>query len=291
MATSSPSPAPPRAAVVTVSYGSTDVLPAFLESVPAASTEPIRVVVADNRGDEVAALVTEQGALHLPMPVNVGYGAAMNAAVDSLPSNVEWVLIANPDLILSPGALDTLIAVGQTDPRIGAVGPATLTAEGELYPSARAVPSLRTGVGHALFANLWISNPWSRAYRNDTDAEPVRRDAGWLSGACVLVRRSAFEEVGGFDPDFFMYFEDVDLGYRLGKLGYRNVYEPAAVVTHTGAHSTASDSRAMIKAHHDSARRFLDKKYSGWKLWPVRTVLAIGLNVRSLILGRHIRHG
>jgi N-acetylglucosaminyl-diphospho-decaprenol L-rhamnosyltransferase len=171
------------------------------------------------------------------------------------------------------------------------VGPATLTAEGELYPSARAVPSLRNGVGHALFANLWISNPWSRAYRNDADAKPVRRDAGWLSGACVLVRRSAFEELGGFDPEFFMYFEDVDLGYRLGKLGYRNVYEPAAVVTHTGAHSTASDSLAMIKAHHDSARRFLDKKYSGWKLWPVRTALAVGLKLRSSLIGRRIHHG
>src|SRR5690606_880902 len=152
---------------------------------------------------------------------------------------------ANPDLVLTRGSLDKLIAVGEEDNRIGAVGPATLTAEGEVYPSARAVPSLRNGVGHALFANLWIGNPWSRAYRNDTTDEPVRRDAGWLAGACVLVRRAAFEEVGGFDTKFFMYFEDVDLGYRLGKQGYRNVYEPAAVVTHTGAHSTASDSGAM----------------------------------------------
>jgi N-acetylglucosaminyl-diphospho-decaprenol L-rhamnosyltransferase len=281
----------PRAAVVTVSYGSADVLPAFLDSLAAASAEPVTVVVADNKGDEVAPLVQARGAQHLAMPTNVGYGAAMNAAIESLPGSVEWVLIANPDLVLKPAALDTLISVGQADPRIGAVGPATLTAEGELYPSARAVPSLRTGVGHALFANLWISNPWSRAYRNDAEAEPVRRDAGWLSGACVLVRRSAFQEVGGFDPQFFMYFEDVDLGYRLGKHGYRNVYEPAAVVTHTGAHSTASDSRLMIKAHHDSARRFLNKKYSGWKLWPIRTALAIGLRVRSTLIGRRIHHG
>jgi N-acetylglucosaminyl-diphospho-decaprenol L-rhamnosyltransferase len=108
-----------------------------------------------------------------------------------------------------------------------------------------------------------------------------------LSGACVLVRKSAFDEIGGFDTGFFMYFEDVDLGYRLGKSGHRNVYEPAAVVTHTGAHSTNSDSGRMITAHHESARRFLNKKYSGPLLWPVRVVLRIGLQLRSALVRRH----
>ncbi|MHA6667334.1 glycosyltransferase family 2 protein [Homoserinimonas sp. A447] len=291
MATSAPHSSQPRAAVVTVSYGSSDVLPPFLDSLNTASRQPIAVVVADNKGADVSALVQAHGANHLAMTSNVGYGAAMNAAVESLPRSVEWVLIANPDLVLSPGALDKLIAVGEEDDHIGAVGPATLTAEGDVYPSARAVPSLRNGVGHALFANLWIGNPWSRAYRNDTTAAPVRRDAGWLSGACVLVRRKAFEGVGGFDTEFFMYFEDVDLGYRLGKLGYRNVYEPSAIVTHTGAHSTASDSSAMITAHHESARKFLNKKYSGWWLWPVRTALTVGLRLRSALIRRRVRRG
>lgn len=291
MATSASHSSQPRAAVVTVSYGSTDVLPPFLDSLAAASNEPVAVVVADNKGADVSALVQAHGASHLAMPRNVGYGAAMNAAIASLPPSVEWVLIANPDLVLSAGALDTLVAVAEEDDSIGAVGPATLTADGDVYPSARAVPSLRNGVGHALFANLWIGNPWSRAYRNDTTTEPVRRDAGWLSGACLLVRRTAFDAVGGFDTDFFMYFEDVDLGYRLGKLGYRNVYEPSAVVTHTGAHSTSSDSSAMIAAHHESARKFLSKKYSGWWLWPVRSALTVGLKLRSALIRRRVRRG
>ncbi|MBC7592219.1 MAG: glycosyltransferase family 2 protein, partial [Salinibacterium sp.] len=226
MAIPDDSPSAPRVAVVTVSFGSNDVLPDFLGSIAPSSSSPLHIVVADNRPDgSVGGLAAACGAVYLPLPSNEGYGGGMNAAVRDLPASVEWVLVSNPDVVLDAGSLDTLVAVGDTDPRIGSVGPAILTSEGALYPSARSVPSLRTGVGHALFANLWLENPWSRAYRRDADEAPVRRDAGWLSGACFLVRRSAFDSLGGFDPGFFMYFEDVDLGHRLGKAGFRNVYE------------------------------------------------------------------
>ena len=288
------SPQPPRTpvvAVATVSYGSGDVLEGFLESVPASSADPVVIVIAnnDNTDATVAQLAAASSAHYLPLDRNRGYGGAMNEAIRSLPSDVEWVLVSNPDVVLSAGALDALVAAGNSDPRIGAVGPAIMT-DGEVYPSARAVPSLRTGIGHALFANIWLGNPWTRAYRRDSSREPVRRDAGWLSGACVLVRKSAFDQLGGFDDGYFMYFEDVDLGYRLGKAGYRNVYEPTAVVVHTGAHSTSDHSARMIAVHHQSARRFLTRRYSGWYLWPVRVVLIIGLDLRSAILSRRATH-
>jgi N-acetylglucosaminyl-diphospho-decaprenol L-rhamnosyltransferase len=284
----------PRTAIVTVSYGSGSVLLPFLESLRGASVEPFSVLIADNKpeGDAyVADLAREFEVEYLPLGANRGYGGAINAAVESLPESVEWILVSNPDVSLTPGALDTMIAVGEADASVGSVGPTILTAEGEIYPSARSVPSLRTGVGHALFVNLWAANPWTRSYRNGSQAGLDRRDAGWLSGACVLVRRSAFTELGGFDSGFFMYFEDVDLGYRLGRLGYRNVYEPAARVVHTGAHSTTSDSGRMIQAHHDSARRFLNKKYAGWWLWPIRASLTVGLSVRSRFVRRSLEHG
>ena len=290
---SSPRTAPP-VAVVTVSYGSADVLEDFLESIPAASLSPILTVVADNKPDidsGVSALTASHSASYLPMPTNLGYGAAMNAAVASLPGEVEWVLISNPDVVFTSGAVDALVAAGESDVRIAAVGPAILTG-GRVYPSARSIPSLRNGIGHALFANIWVGNPWTKAYRKDSEYEAIRRDAGWLSGACVLVRRSAFESLGGFDESFFMYFEDVDLGYRLGKSGFRNVYEPAALVEHSGAHSTESPSESarMIAVHHESARRFLGKKYSGRLLWPMRFVLGVGLSIRSAVLKRRSGH-
>ncbi len=280
------------AAVVTVSYGSEDVLSDFLSSIPRASASHLTSVVVDNlpSSGSTRALAADAGAHYIAMPENPGYGGALNAAVAALPNEVEWVLLSNPDVVLGASCIDILMSVGAQDPSIASVGPLVLTAEGEVYPSARAVPSLRTGVGHALFANLWTNNPWTRSYRRETEGTPTRRDAGWLSGSCLLVRRSAFESIGGFDTGYFMYFEDVDLGYRFGRAGYRNLYEPAANVTHTGAHSTRGDASRMIAAHHASARRFLTRKYSGWALWPVRVVLTVGLTVRSAVFTRRAGH-
>jgi N-acetylglucosaminyl-diphospho-decaprenol L-rhamnosyltransferase len=282
----------PRVAVVTVSYGSAVVLAPFLASIAAASVAPIAVIVSDNKADAVDGvedLSKSNGAQYLPMATNLGYGGAVNAAVRSLPASVEWILVSNPDLLLGAGSIDALIAAGETDPRIASVGPSIMT-NNEVYPSARSIPSLRNGIGHALFANIWLGNPWTRAYRKDSDYGPDRRDAGWLSGACVLIRRDVFDRIGGFDEGYFMYFEDVDLGYRLGKLGYRNVYEPKATVEHSGAHSTDVDSARMIEAHHTSAIRFLSRKYSKPVLLPIRVALRVALTMRSAVLKRKSGH-
>lgn len=281
-----------RIAVVTVAYRSNDVLPGFLDSIEASSAEPVQTVVVDNRPGEdsrAAELTQQRGARYIALPGNPGYGGAINAGVATLPPNVRWVLISNPDVVLHAGVIDALAAIGESDDRIAAIGPAVLNPDGTVYPSARRVPSLRTGVGHALFVNLWHDNPWTRRYRQDADEAVTPRDAGWLSGACLLVRRDLFDAVGGFDEGYFMYFEDVDLGYQFGKAGYRNRYEPGVAVTHVGGHTAARDSAQMIRAHHTSARRFITRKYSGWHLWPVRVALSAGLTVRSALLQRRAR--
>jgi N-acetylglucosaminyl-diphospho-decaprenol L-rhamnosyltransferase len=269
-------------AIITVSYGSADVLGPFLASVAQASSiEPI-VVIADNLAEAgIAEMASAAGARYVALPGNPGYGGAVNAAVAGLPDSVRWVLVSNPDVVLGAGMLDALIATAGESDDIGAVGPAILREDGSVYPSARKVPSLRIGVGHALFAEVWPGNPWTQRYRQDDDL--TRRDAGWLSGSCLLVRREAFDALGGFDEAYFMYFEDVDLGYRLGKHGYRNVYLPDVSATHIGAHSTSDHSAAMIDAHHASARRFIGSKYGHWYLWPIRVTLSVGLRIRSRI--------
>ncbi|MEO5534011.1 MAG: glycosyltransferase family 2 protein [Pseudolysinimonas sp.] len=281
----------PRVAIVTVAYRSDDVLPGLLHSVPTATTLPVTTIVADNSPDEgrAAQIAADFGARYLAVPGNPGYGGAVNAATAGLPASVEWIVVVNPDVVLAPGSIDALVTTGEGDDHIGAVGPHVVNEDGSTYPSARAIPSLRTGIGHALFSRLWAANPWTRRYRDDRAPVDVRRDAGWLSGSCVVVRRRAFDELGGFDDGYFMYFEDVDLGYRLGQRGYRNVYEPAAQAIHAGAHSTSGESARMLRAHHASARRFLTRKYSGWWLWPVRVVVTAGLGVRSAITTRRAR--
>ena len=272
-------------AVVTVSYRSESVLPAFTASVPGATDRPYELLIADNApSDEMKAMAAASGARYIPLEQNAGYGAAVNAATRTLGPEVRWVLICNPDVRLLPGSLDLLVDRLEGDPTIAAVGPRVLNEDGTTYPSARAVPSLRTGIGHALFANIWKANPWTRTYRAASDPSDEPRDAGWLSGSCLLVRRIAFEGVGGFDEGYFMYFEDVDLGVRMTEAGYRNVYDPAARVVHAGAHSTSAEAPRMVAAHHASARRFVGRRYSGALLLPVRWAIYLALDVRSRIL-------
>jgi len=271
-------------AIVTVSYHSDDVLPAMLDSIPGAVSEPYQVVVVDNASDVAleSAVAGRAATRRLDPGSNLGYGGAVNAA-RALLANPEWILVVNPDVVFEPGSIDALLATGRQNPLAGSVGPLISGADGAPYPSARKLPSLRTGIGHALFVRFWPANPWTASYREDDVPRSQAREAGWLSGACLMVRREAFDAIGGFDDGFFMYFEDVDLGRRLGLAGWRNIFEPSSRIFHSGAHSTARESRRMLDAHHRSAYRYLSKRYHQWYLWPVRVVLRAALAMRRRI--------
>ena len=280
-----------RVGVVTVVYRSDDVLPGLLDSLAAAVGEPFALAVADNLPTEESTaeqLAAQHAGRYVPLPSNPGYGGAINAAVAALPASVTWIVVSNPDVVFRAGSIGELVRAAEADETIGATGPAVENADGTIYPSARSIPSLRTGIGHALFGSIWAKNPWTAAYRDAHATAGEMRDVGWLSGSCLVVRRSAFDRIDGFDEGYFMYFEDVDLGYRLGKAGFRSVYVPTARAMHTGAHSTHVDSSRMVRAHHVSAKRFLGKKYCGWYLWPVRAVLSIGLDARAAITVRRL---
>ncbi|GAA4367646.1 glycosyltransferase family 2 protein [Agromyces bauzanensis] len=281
----------PRLAIIVVAYRSDTELDAFLASAGKGSSEPAVLIVADNLPSEgvAATIAARYGAAYVPMHANLGYGGAVNAAVELLPTTIKWVLVSNPDVMISAGAIDELLRLAGGDPAIASAGPRILNEDGSVYPSARAVPSIGSGIGHALFSRVWAGNPWTARYHNGEDYSRVR-DAGWLSGACVLLRRSAFDAIGGFDPGYFMYFEDVDLGYRLGRVGYRNMFDPAASVTHLGGRSTATESAAMLRAHHRSAERFLAKRYDGVLRWPLRFALLIGLRTRLFVAERRLSH-
>jgi N-acetylglucosaminyl-diphospho-decaprenol L-rhamnosyltransferase len=273
----------PDVDVVVVTYRSGEVLGPFLDTLRAATERPVEVVVVDNSpalDDGTRAAAEGPGVRLLRSGGNLGYGRAANLGAAG--GTADWVLVANPDVTFRPGALDRLMDAARRWPEAGAFGPAIVTEDGALYPSARALPSLTRGIGHALAGWWWPTNPWTAAYRNERGA-PVEGPAGWLSGSCLLVRRAAFEAVSGFDPAFFMFMEDVDLGRRLGAAGWPSVYVPDAVICHVGGHSTAGASRRMLLAQHRSTYRYLAARYSGARHAPLRLVLGTGLAVRFAV--------
>jgi N-acetylglucosaminyl-diphospho-decaprenol L-rhamnosyltransferase len=268
--------------IVAVTFSPGDSLQAFLASVRSATTRPLDVILADNGSEDGSPqrAARSSDVRLVQMPANLGYGSAANAGVAV--ANSEFVVIANPDIVWTPACLDVLLAATERWPRAASFGPLIRTPEGEIYPSARQLPSLANGIGHALLGWWWPSNRFTAAYRRERE-EVVERPAGWLSGACLLVRREVFEHLGGFDESYFMYFEDTDLGARLGASGWLNVYVPSAEVVHTGGHATRNHVGAMAKAHHDSAWLYLSRRYRGWRWLPVRLVLRVGLALRARV--------
>ena len=276
-----PSEAPLR--VVAVTYSPGESLDGFLTSLTTATKRPVDVVLADNGSTDGAperAAQRYEFVRVLATGGNVGYGAAANAGLADRRSG--WALIANPDVRFEPGSVDELLAVAARWPRAATVGPAIRTVDGQLYPSARDLPSLSTGTGHALFGWVWPGNPWTARYRRERET-PRERTAGWLSGSCFLVDLEAFHSVGGFDPGYFMYFEDVDLAARLGERGWLHVYAPSAVVEHEGGHATRRDPHRMQRVHHTSALRYLARRYPGRLRAPLRLALRAGLGGRMLV--------
>ncbi len=266
--------------VVVVTWNSAQVLPGFLTSLHAATSAPYDVVVVDNaspqgppRGD--FRLIEAGG--------NLGYGKGANLGVSGARGDV--VVVANPDVQWEPGSLDELVAALDRWPSAGCVGPAIRTTEGLLYPSARAFPSLGRGIGHAVLGPFWPGNPWTRSYRAEAGS-PHEGTTGWLSGSLMVLRREAYEQVGGFDPKYFMYCEDMDLCRRLAEAGWQNVYVPSAVITHVGGHATAGRPRAMLREHHKALFTYLSEHYRGARWAPLRALLAVGLTARYLVASR-----
>ncbi|GAA1406336.1 glycosyltransferase family 2 protein [Oerskovia paurometabola] len=289
---SSPAGAPNALRVICVVYNPGTELVDFATSLRTATTRTTELVLVNNGGpsDIARRLAQEEGTRLVESGGNLGYGRAANLGARG--AGGDWVVVANPDLVWAPGSLDVLLEAGTRHEEAGSLGPRILNTDGTEYPSARAIPSLRLGAGHAVLGKVWPSNPWSTAYRSaNTSRSDTERAAGWLSGACLLLRREAFEQVGGFDEGYFMFFEDLDLGDRLGQAGWANVFVPAAVVTHVQGVSWKKDPAPMIRAHHVSARRYLTGRYGAWYQAPLRWLLSLGLAARERIEIRTARRG
>ena len=274
--------------VITVSYNSSAQLKLFIASAINSSIPANQILVVDNNSEDIAItemLAQEFGFSLLKLNSNFGYGTAINRAVSLLDSSISTLLICNPDCVLKLQTLEALSqAVEQNN--IGAVGPRIFNEDGTIYASARSIPSIRDGVGHALFANIWPSNPWTKKYLSNTHFSNKQTVAGWVSGACFAIQKNRFNEVSGFDEKYFMYFEDVDLCYRLGKLGYTNLYVPEVSITHTGGESTKAIKKTMLRIHHESAMRFIRLKYKGILWAPIRGVIRLGLAIRFRLQAR-----
>lgn len=250
-------------AAVVVSYNSRSHLERCLASLRDDGVTDV-VVVDNGSTDGSDEVVRTAGATWVESGGNVGYGRAANlGAARPEVASARYLLICNPDTEVRPGTVAVLASALDEAADLGAVGPRLVNPDGSLYPSARTFPSLVDAVGHGLLGLVAPQNRFTRRYRLlDWDhAQPARVD--WVSGAFFLVRRDAWDAVGGFDPAYFMYMEDVDLCWRLGRAGWAVGYEPGGEVMHTQGVSADLHPYRMLAAHHRSMWLFARRTSTG----------------------------
>jgi N-acetylglucosaminyl-diphospho-decaprenol L-rhamnosyltransferase len=285
-----------RTAVVVVNHNTRDDLLCGLRTLADSGAGEIVVVDAgssDGSLEAVAEAFPQVRRLGLP---NVGFGAAANAGVALTSAPV--VVLANADTTFTNGSVAALGSYFDQHPDVGAAGPVVRFPDGRLQLSARAFPSVRQALGHAVFGLWWPRNPWTRAYRLTDWDHLSERDVDWLSGCCIAVRRAAFDAVGGFDPAYFMFVEDVDLCARLSEAGWRVVFAPVAEVVHAIGGSVSRRRFRMVVEHARSLDRFFGRRYATGLRWCVRPLVRIGLvgwvatvTAWSLLRGKTHAHG
>jgi len=237
-------------ACVVVDYHAGDALAACIDSLHANGARDI-VVVENGEVDSSAPALDGRDVVLVEPRRNLGYGRGVNRGAAAT-GPARYLLVSNPDVVLHEGAVAAMLSYLDAHDDVAVVGPQILRPDGTVYPSQRVFPNIWLAGAHALLAPLWPDNPVTRIYRSPRSDGTV----DWVSGACFLVRRDVFEEIGGFDERYFMFAEDMALCWQVRALGYGVASTAEAVVTHVEGLSRQRASRSMILAHHASALRF-----------------------------------
>lgn len=222
--------------VVVVSYNSAATLRDAVSAL--AEAENVNVIVVDNDSqdgsvDSVAGLRLTV----LPTTVNRGFASGCNRGLEA--GSAPYVLFLNPDARIDVDALGRLVSVLASDAGTGLVAPRVVAEDGSLEYSQRRYPRVRSTFAQAfLLPRLLPRAAWADECIRDPRAYAESGDCEWVSGACMLVRRSAIEAIGGWDEGFFLYGEDIDLCRRMWEGGYSVRYEASATATHIGGASS-----------------------------------------------------
>jgi hypothetical protein len=245
----------PVLSICLLNWNTLDFLRRCLESLRAAPPRvPGEIIVVDNAStDGSAAMVAAEfpEVRVIANPVNLEYARGNNQAIAA--SRGEIVLLLNPDTEVTPGALDRIVSFLQANPTAGAAAPRLIYPDGSPQQSVRAFPA-----PGALLRDVLGRSGGYRTAVPET-GEPVEVDQPMA--AALALRRDALAEVGTFDERFPMFFNDVDLCYRLRQAGWKIYALPEAVIVHHLGASTRQVRARMLRASHAGLIAFYRKHY------------------------------
>lgn len=226
--------------VFIVTYNSAPLLRSCLNSLRAQTLGEVEIIVVDNasRDDSAAIIRAEYPEIKLIAgAVNLGFGNANNLALAE--AKGRYIVLLNPDAVLPADTLERALAHMEKTPDAGMGGGLLQGTQGEWQPSARQFPSLlNDGLTLSGLANRYPNSHFFGRFDRSW-ADPLEAAAvDWVPGAFAIIHRSLIEQIGLFDPRFFLYYEEVDLCRRIHQAGYKVCYWPDLVITHIGGASS-----------------------------------------------------
>jgi GT2 family glycosyltransferase len=252
--------------VVIVNYKVKEYIANLLNSLKRSSSDLSQeVFVVDNASgdDSIAYLEKRFPEVHyIQNDENVGFGKANNQAIEK--ARGKYVLIINPDTLVSEDTLTTMFSHMEANEKCGACGCKILNPDGSFAPeSRRSVPSIWSAACkvfglNSLFPKSKVFGKYYLSWLDEDDASQVPV----LSGSFMFWRSSVLKELGGFDEQFFMYGEDIDLCYRIQKTGYHIDYVPDTSIIHYKGESTKKGDLRYIRLFNKALYQFFDKQYS-----------------------------
>jgi N-acetylglucosaminyl-diphospho-decaprenol L-rhamnosyltransferase len=278
--------------VIIVNFNTCDLLRACIESV--LYEAPDEVIVVDNASTDRSSDMMEAKFPSIRLQkneTNIGYGAAANQAIATCTTN--YVLLLNSDTFLHQGTIKALTTYMDRNPHVAVLGPRLLDASGKHQPSCLPFPTpgdIFIDVSH--LSNVIGLIPYVRDHYLRTWSHGEARSVPWVLGAALLIRRMAFEQVGGFNEKFFMYYEEADLCFRLAKDGWYIHFAPIACISHNGGASTKLLQKEMIVQFYASLAVFYKYHYSRFRMVELVVLvncIALARLLRDVIL-LHITH-
>ncbi len=214
---------------------------------------------------------------------NIGFARACNQAIAK--STGRYVLFLNPDTIVPENCFQKCIAFLKSNTDAGALGVRMLDGRGRFLPeSKRAFPSPLTSLYKltGLSALFPHSKTFAKYHLGNLD-DKQNHEIDVMAGAFMMIKREVLEKTGGFDESFFMYGEDVDLSYRIQKVGYKNFYFSESTVLHFKGESTKKGSLNYVRMFYMAMSRFVQKHYSSSKAGLYTTLIKLAIWFRALL--------
>ncbi|MFQ3632230.1 glycosyltransferase family 2 protein [Roseiflexus sp.] len=272
--------------IVIVNWNARDVLRDCLASIPAAAGSlACETIVVDNASSDGSVEMVRTAFPHvhlIALPENMGFARANN--IGFARAQGRYFLLLNPDTWLPPGALDSMAALMDRMPDVGILGPRLVNADGTLQPSCRFFPTLTNMILDCWgISQLAPRNRTLARFKMTDWAHDEARDVDQPSGACLMVRREAWNDAGPLDERFFMYFEEVDFCWRVRQAGWRIRFTPAPQITHYGGQSSLQNLDARIAQRYASLVLFFRKHYGGRTTGALRAAIAPAMVMRALL--------